>query len=490
MTQATADPLAVFELPRETAGRTGAESPDASRRASLPEPLLVKNVLWNCRLRWLVVGLFVAYEGASLLPEVWRRLGLEPNTGWPILTAAILTAGNVVFLGHAQVLRRSGATHGAQANLWGQIILDLLVLTMVVHFAGSLATHVAFVYLFHIVLACIFFPGPHSLVVTLMACMLYVGCVAAEATGLVATGGIYGATSIRQHLDQMPVATLMDVGSALAIWLTVWYLASHLSAMVRQRDRELAQANRRLLVVQQDKDKHMLRTTHELKAPFAAIEANTQLLLKGYCGELTPDARDVLDRISARCRRLSTEIQEMLQLANLRSVDEDELHWVELDLGETLQWCLGQVRALAEERSVAFDTEIEPARTVGVEDHAKMLLGNLLSNAVLYSHPGSTVHVRCRQDHRYAAVVTIQDHGIGVPADKLPHIFDEYYRTDEAVRHNKGSTGLGLAIVRHVAEAHGVGVRVESRPGMGTTFVLQFTSNDRQRARIDKKGDA
>jgi len=71
-------------------------------------------------------------------------------------------------------------------------------------------------------------------------------------------------------------------------------------------------------------------------------------------------------------------------------------------------------------------------------------------------------------------IVRITDHGIGIPEDKLPHIFDEYYRTDEAARHNKNSTGLGLAIVRHIAERHGIDVIVESTPGATTTFELRF----------------
>jgi signal transduction histidine kinase len=71
-------------------------------------------------------------------------------------------------------------------------------------------------------------------------------------------------------------------------------------------------------------------------------------------------------------------------------------------------------------------------------------------------------------------VVAVADRGIGIPADKLPHIFEDYYRTDEAVRHNKQSSGLGLAIVRHVAQEHGIRIRVESRPGVGTTFYLRL----------------
>jgi len=82
--------------------------------------------------------------------------------------------------------------------------------------------------------------------------------------------------------------------------------------------------------------------------------------------------------------------------------------------------------------------------------------------------------VQCWREPSDGPIVTVEDEGIGIPAEKLPRIFDDYYRTEEAVRHNRDSTGLGLAIVRHVATSHGIRVQVESAPGCGTRFTLRF----------------
>ena len=103
-----------------------------------------------------------------------------------------------------------------------------------------------------------------------------------------------------------------------------------------------------------------------------------------------------------------------------------------------------------------------------------MMIDNVLSNAVAYSCDGQKVCVSCQPGPSGGAVVTVEDSGIGIPAAKLPQIFDDYYRTAEAVKHNKASTGLGLAIVRQVAMAGKVGVRVESAPQQGTLFTLDF----------------
>lgn len=103
-----------------------------------------------------------------------------------------------------------------------------------------------------------------------------------------------------------------------------------------------------------------------------------------------------------------------------------------------------------------------------------MLLDNLLSNAVFYSHEGGDVFIECDRPAGAGPTVTIEDHGIGIPEHKLPLIFNEYYRTDEASRFNKESTGLGLTIVKHIAQQHGIGVSVESRVDEGTKFVLRM----------------
>lgn len=492
MTSTGTVPMATYDLPLPAAT---AEAPRPAgppeEKSALPEHLLLANAAWFCRLRFLVVGALAGFGIVGLVPEVSAALGWRTHPIWPFIAAGVLLGYNAAFLWHARGLRRSGRP-GAAANLWGQVILDLLVLTGVVHFTGSLETPIPFAFLFHIALACIFLSRRQSLAVTLLASGLYGGCVALEVAGVIGHHGLYADPALREGLERIPGAPVFHALVTVSIFLVVWYLASHLAALVRQRDHQLAAANRRLVQAQADKARHMLRTTHELKAPFAAIHANTQLLLLGHCGALPDQALEVVRRIAARCRRLAHEIQEMLQLANLRSASEAGASPLLLDLKGVAEWAIAQVQPRAETRHIRIASHLEPARVWGVEEHLKMLLLNLLSNAVTYSHDGGRVRLTCVPAGRggtaargggasapggaYAtgAVVSVEDQGIGIHPEKLPHIFDEYYRTDEAVRHNPESTGLGLSIVRHVAETHGIAVRVTSQPGVGTTVTLGF----------------
>lgn len=467
---------ATYELPLSAPETGKAKSASEDVAASLQGALLVGNLFWFVRLRWLAIAVLVVFGTAGLVArDAFAPLGLRPPAGWPFFIAGPLLLANLAYRGHARSIVRNRSILGAAWNLWAQIIGDLLALTAAVHFLGSLETPTPFLYLAHIVLACIFFPRRQSLIVVVIASGLYAACVVLERLWLLHTPGIFLDPLLRQAMTRHPAFPWLAASAALGIFFVVWFLASHLSRLVQQKESELAEANRRLTAAQREKTRHMLRTTHELKAPFAAIAANAQLLLRGSCGALPTEAAEVVRRIAARCRRLAVEIQEMLQLANLQS-SEERPERVRLDLADIGRWAVARVGAVAQERRVTVEEDLSPAHVVAVEDHLKMLFTNLIANAIVYSTEGGTVRVRCGPAPPDGPVVTVEDEGIGIPAEKLPRIFDEYYRTEEAVRHNKDSTGLGLAIVRHVAVSLGIRVQVESAPGRGTRFTLRFPS--------------
>ena len=469
-----------YELPlreESTATGQGERTVTGDSGRSLPESLLIRNVLWFCRIRWIIIAILMGYGILGRFDDVLRRIGLCSPGSWPLIAACILTAGNALFLTHSRLLLTSPSRRNStMINIWSQIIMDLCVLTAVVHFFGSVRTYVPFMYLFHIVLACVFFSRRQSLAVMVIASVMFAACLAGEHLEIVAPVSVFVDPAFEMPAPTKPAALALRYLSATGIWLVVWYLASYLSMMVRARDNELAEINRRLWAAQEERSRHMLTTTHQLKAPFAAIHANTQLLLKGYCGQLPDEATKIAQRIAARCRRLAAEIQEMLQLANLSSIGQQPPVKTRIDLRQLLRSCIAQVQPMAQERSIVFDENFIPVPAVGIEDHLKMLFLNLLYNAVAYSHEGGHVRVRCGINREARPVVTVADDGIGILPEKLPRIFEEHYRTKEAVRHNKESSGMGLAIVRQVAENHQIHLRVESQPGAGTTFELTFPS--------------
>ena len=468
-------PAATYELPlsREL-------SAEAKTEASLqlpPQELLTQNASWFCHLRWLVIAILVSYGILGFFPALIAYFGLRPVGLWPFVIAAALTVSNLTFMYFA---RAKTAATTTMINLWVQITADLLALTAVVYFVGSIETSIAFAYLFHIVVSCVFFSRRQSLIVTMMAIGLFAASIAAEyIVKLLPAMSIFAESPFDRNMPSALAVLAMNFFLTIAIWIVVWYLASHLASAVRQREFELAETNRRLVAAQEERSRHMLATTHQLKAPFAAIYSNAQLLEQGYCGKLPDEAMQIIQRISSRCRRLTAEIQEMLQLANLSSTGQELLPRTTIVSTDLLLWCISQVDPIAREHGVTIKTDLRPVPLIGAEDHFKMLFINLLANAVIYSYRNGQVHVSCRRGPNAEPVVTITDAGIGIAAAKLPRIFEEHYRTKEAVEHNKESSGLGLAIVKNVAQRYNIRIRVESQLGLGTKFELTFPSPDR-----------
>jgi len=487
---------AVFQLPPRATKAKETSVDQVQELAALDAPLLRQNVHWFCQLRWLVTLLLLLAAAAGHFGAILQPLGLAIPAGTMLAVAGILVVANVIYLRFIPA-RANGDGEPARCDniralrlhVWIQIVLDLLVLTAVVHVIGSVTSYAPFMYLFHIILACIFLSRVESLVVAAVAAALYGGCVALEGFGVVEPASVFTHPG-RLVPDESPAAFwAWRVAFALGIWTIIWYLASRLAGALRERERRLAVANAQLNASSRERARHMLQTTHELKSPFSAIHANTQLLTGGFCGELPDKAVEVSEKIAARCQVVARQITEMLQLANLRSEGQTQPASKKLDLADIVQVAVDRATPTAAGRGISIDFHADPVSVRGVEDHLRMLADNLVGNAVNYSYDGGVVSVACSDAGDSAATLTICDHGIGIPADKLPHIFDDYYRTREAAQHNKASTGLGLAIVRDVAWAAGMDVRVESGPGWGTRFTVTIPK-DRQHSALRPKPTA
>ncbi len=436
--------------------------------------LLRQNASWFCRLRWTVVSVLTLAGVAAFFPDWVLQFGLQLQPSWLLTTAVMLAIANCAYLALLRRLPANAAAGRLRALLCGQIVFDLLVLTAVIHFLGSQVTYAPFAYLFHIILACIFFHRWESLVVTVVSAGLYVGLVLLELAGVLQQqSAVTGASALLAASVEHGIWN-WQLCFLLAIWTIIWYLASRLADELRDRERQLAAINLRLEASSAERARHMLQTTHQLKAPFAAIHANTQLLLGGYSGTLTEPSKRLIERIASRSRMLSQQIQQMLQLANLRSQSQGKQTATLIDLHELIRASIERFEPTAAMRGIRIESQLEPIQVWGIEDYLKMLVDNLLSNAVSYSYNEGKVEITCHRRDETMAGVTIRDYGIGIPADKLPHVFQDYYRTTEATQHNKASSGLGLAVVRLVASALRISVRLESAPGWGSRFSLKI----------------
>jgi len=201
---------------------------------------------------------------------------------------------------------------------------------------------------------------------------------------------------------------------------------------------------------------------HELRTPLTSLRTNIDLLTQAGA-ELPPQARtELLADVRAQLEELSTLVIDLVELArddpSPRVVGTVELH-------EVLDHAVARVRRRAP--SIAFEVEADPWYVEGDTGALERALTNLLDNAAKWSPAGGTVRVALRH-----GVITVDDEGPGIAEADLPHVFERFYRSDDA-RAMPGS-GLGLSIVAQVAERHAGSVDAGPAPGGGTRLTLRL----------------
>ncbi len=439
-----------------------------SGQKRLGSAVLLYNALWFTRVRWIVVFVFTILGlTGTLMPGRWKNAGLVPPTRWPWVLAGTLIMANIFFYIFTRRLNEDSPNRAVEANIWLQIIVDLIVVTVMVHMIGSTITFIAFTYLFHIALACIFFPQKYSLLVTLLAAFLYIFTVVLEILEVLPAAGVL--TETTRLYKQGPHMVMIIAGSAVFVWLVVWYFISSLSTAVRKRDQQLATANAQLIKADEEKTQKMLITTHELKAPFAGIESNIQVLKYQFWNEIPESVKELINRIDVRAQTLRERITQILVLGDLKTRPTDEKLSEPVDLKSVMDTVIENINEKAMERNVILDVNVPSTSALGNKEDLRILFSNLVTNAIVYSNEGGRVKISTKQVED-EVLLSVSDYGIGIRDDALPHIFEEYYRTKEASKFNKMSTGLGLSIVKEIVRNLGLRMRVTSKEEEGTTF--------------------
>jgi heavy metal sensor kinase len=212
--------------------------------------------------------------------------------------------------------------------------------------------------------------------------------------------------------------------------------------------------------------------SHELRTPLAVLisEAQTALARDRSAAEYRETVEACLDT-AQQMRRLA---ESLLELARF-DAGQESIQRKPFDLAETSRACVELIRPLAAERGLRIDCELAPAKTVGDAAHISQVITNLLSNAIYYNKPGGEVRVATHAEPG-AGVVTVADTGPGIAEADLPHIFERFYRGDQARARANGRSGLGLAICKAIVDAHGGSIEVSTQPGVGTAFTVRLPS--------------
>lgn len=233
---------------------------------------------------------------------------------------------------------------------------------------------------------------------------------------------------------------------------------------LEENNREIENANKRLLELDRMKSAFLAMAAHELRNPMGLINGYLEMVLEGVAGELNPKQADLLKVALENSTELTRILEEMLDISVIES-GKASLDLNTWDMGELIDSAIIMVEGAAGKKMIRIKTDVQKVTAVIDGKRVKQVLINLLTNAIKFTPSGGEISVKV-EDGSDALTVSVSDKGCGISEEDIDRVFDEFYRGSS----QESGAGLGLPICRRIVEMHGGRIWVESRIGSGSTF--------------------
>ncbi len=245
----------------------------------------------------------------------------------------------------------------------------------------------------------------------------------------------------------------------------------------KQMELEMAAAQEQAETANKTKSEFLANMSHELRTPMNAIIGYGEMLIEDAEDEGQDDMIPDLDKIVTAGKHLLQLINDVLDISKVEAGHMD-MYLEEFDITKMIEDAASTVTTLVEKNNNVLDIQIEEDIGSMVADMTKVrqMVFNLVSNAAKFTSDGTVGIQAGTMDKKGKPFIrlAVTDTGIGIPEDKLDHIFEEFTQADSSTTRNYGGTGLGLALVRRFTIMMGGDVRVESTPGEGSAFILEI----------------
>lgn len=210
---------------------------------------------------------------------------------------------------------------------------------------------------------------------------------------------------------------------------------------------------------------------HELKTPLASIKLLADSVLQNEMDMET--IREFVGDIGSEAERLNRLSQKLLALTKGEAeIEEDSSEIVEM--APTVRRVIKMLRTQADEKGLTITADLDRDSPILIpEEDLYQIVFNLVENAIKYNQPGGNLVITLDRNEEFG-ILKVSDTGVGIPTDSLSHIFERFYRVDKARSRASGGSGLGLSIVRNLVERSQGQISVESTPGQGSTFTVEF----------------
>jgi len=436
---------------------------------------LIQRAYWLIKLRWVAIG---ALAAATFVASQFMGVSLPVSALYTI--AAMLVIYNFILydlLRYWTWAGREPSERRIGGILTCQISADLLILATILHFSGGIENPFFFFFAFHMMIASILRSRLQSYLQATLAVLLFGGLVVFEAAGVLNHHGLEGFAGHGLYRDWRFVFGTLFVFT-VTLYLLV-YMTISIGEQLRKQQGSYERANAQLEGKDRLKNEYVLRLTHDIKGHLAAVQSCLEIVCDEMVGPLNERQKDLVERACRRTSKCMAFITALLKLTRMKLTGQLEME--RFSLRQCIFNSLASVQNRAQGKSIAVSHQIDPAvdEILGEAVLIEETLTNMLFNAVKYTPDGGKVRLEVKQDGVFIRV-SITDTGIGVPDADLPHIFEEFYRANNARAIERDGTGLGLAFAKQVVERHGGRIWAQNNPNGGATFIFTLPRNTSQ----------
>ena len=402
-------------------------------------------VLWLIHLRWVAVVCLMI--GLALGQ---RLMGVRLLSFPLIILTFILAFYNLI----AHIISRNfirNSDYALHISAYVQISMDLLLLTLLLHYSGGIENPFILSYVYHMIIAAILLTAWAAYAQAIFASVLIGILIVLTQSGFLNQPHIPGFMTITLY-DQKNYVWTFYIVFVCTLFLVV-YMTYSISKELKAREDSLAKTNLMLQEKDRLKSEYVLALSHDLKQPIAAVQTNLRVILDGYAGDISETASSMIEKSEKRLLQLLNVISDLLKLSKItaqRTIEKQEI-----EFGKIINEIVQRVAELAHDKNQVLDCSTPP-QGLKLKANAEMLkqsIWNIVENAIKYTPPDGKIKIEAKQQENCAEII-IEDTGIGIPPEEVDSVFDDFYRAKNARQLVDSGTGLGLAVVKHVVGMH------------------------------------
>ncbi len=419
------------------------------------------------RIGWIINIRWVALFGLlSAIPIGQRMLHFQIAYSQLYAIASILIVLNIIYF---FLFRYYPFKNFRQELAFTeiQLVLDLIIISFMVHYIGGIGNPFFFIYSVNIIISGVLFLGKLPYINAVIAAVLLTGWSILEYNGIVEC------YTIRRE----PVSLSVLLTSLSAFYILIFsatYVIKDFISGYRNLKRVIDEKSNQLENTIKERDKIFRFTAHELKSPLTTLRSMLAVIEDVYSEKLDDEVSEMLNRAVVRTDQVLLMVKDMIDVTQYQhGVCEQVLE--DVDFNEWIEKTVLQFKPIAVRKNISVILKKLDSSVLVRMDIPGMekVLSNLVSNSIRYSPEGATITV-VPFYKRSIYGFSVSDTGIGISKEDLRKIFDEFYRSKNARDMERLGTGLGLSLIKQIIDRYNGKIIVKSELGKGSTFTVEL----------------